>query len=58
LPAAEIEKFHACQRWLAANDSRLAALIDAEDEIAEVTPDFIAILKTRRDLLRFRQHAA
>lgn len=35
----------------------LAALLDPNDEIAEVTHDHIAILKTRRDLLRFRRYA-
>ena len=35
----------------------LAALLEPEDEIAEVTPDYIAILKLRRELLRFRRHA-
>ena len=34
----------------------IAALLDADDEIAEVTPDYIGILKTRRDLLKFRRH--
>jgi hypothetical protein len=33
----------------------LAAVLDSEDEIAEVTPDYIVILKTKRDLLRFRR---
>jgi hypothetical protein len=36
----------------------LAAVLDAEDEIVEVTPEYIAILKTRRDLLKFRRHVA
>ena len=36
----------------------LAAMLDAEDEIAEVTREFITILKTKRDLLRFRRHSA
>jgi hypothetical protein len=36
----------------------LAALLDPEDEIAEVTSDHVVILKTSRDLLRFRRHAA
>jgi hypothetical protein len=36
----------------------LAALLDADDEIAEVTSDYIAILKTKRDLLKFRRHLA
>ncbi|HEX4201433.1 MAG TPA: hypothetical protein VHY59_07935, partial [Chthoniobacterales bacterium] len=31
----------------------LAAVLDFEDEIIEVTLDYIVILKTRRDLLRF-----
>ena len=35
----------------------LAAVLDSEDEIVKVTPDYIAILKTRRDLLRFRRYA-
>jgi hypothetical protein len=36
----------------------LAALLDPEDEITEVTADFIAILKCRRDIQRFRRHSA
>lgn len=36
----------------------LASVIDPEDEIAEITPDYIAIVKCRRDLLRFRRYAA
>jgi TubC N-terminal docking domain len=36
----------------------LAAVLNAEDEIAEVSKDYIAILKVRRDLLKFRRHAA
>lgn len=36
----------------------LAALLDADDEISEVTPDHIGILKTRRDLLKFQRHTA
>jgi hypothetical protein len=36
----------------------LAAVLDREDEIAEVTADCIAILRTKRDVLRFRRHAA
>ena len=36
----------------------LAALLDDGDEIAEVTPDYITILKTKRDLLKFRRHLA
>jgi hypothetical protein len=31
----------------------LAALLDADDEIAEVTPDYISIFKTRHYMLRF-----
>jgi hypothetical protein len=34
----------------------LAAVLDAEDEIVEVAPDHIAVLKMRRDLLRFRRY--
>jgi hypothetical protein len=36
----------------------LAALLDPADEIGEVTPDFIEIVKTRRDLVRFRRLVA
>jgi hypothetical protein len=36
----------------------LAAVLDEGDEIAEVTADYISILKVKRDLLRFRRHAA
>jgi hypothetical protein len=36
----------------------LAAVLDPEDQIAEVTPDYIAILKRRSDLLHFMRHAA
>jgi len=36
----------------------LAAVLDPEDEIDQVTPEYISILKIRRDLLRFRRHAA
>ena len=36
----------------------LAAVLDLGDEIVEVTPSHIAILKTRRDLLRFRRYVA
>jgi hypothetical protein len=36
----------------------LAAVLDANDEIAEVTAEYISILKVKRDLLRFRRHAA
>lgn len=35
----------------------LAAVLDPEDEIDEVTPDYIAVLKSRRDLLRFYRRA-
>jgi len=31
----------------------LAAVLDSDDEIVEITPEHIAILMTRRDLLRF-----
>ncbi len=34
----------------------LAGVLDAEDEIDEVTPEYVVILKSRRDLLRFRRH--
>lgn len=36
----------------------LAAVLDPEDEIVEVTPDDISILRTKRDLLRFPRHTA
>jgi TubC N-terminal docking domain len=36
----------------------LAAMLDREDEIVEVATDYIAILKVKRDLLRFRRHVA
>jgi hypothetical protein len=36
----------------------LAAVLDANDEIAEVTAEYISILKVKRDLLKFRRHAA
>jgi hypothetical protein len=36
----------------------LAALLDPEDEIWEVAPDFIEILKTRRHLVKFRRFVA
>jgi hypothetical protein len=36
----------------------LAAILDPADEITEVTSEYIAILKTKRDLLKFRRHAA
>jgi len=35
----------------------LAAVLDAEDEIDEVTPEYVVILKSRRELLRFRRHS-
>lgn len=36
----------------------LAAVLDAEDEIGEVTVDYITILRLKRDVLRFqRRHA-
>jgi hypothetical protein len=35
----------------------LAALLDPEDEIGEVTADYIEVLKCRRDLQRFRRCA-
>jgi hypothetical protein len=36
----------------------LAAVLDADDEIAEVTPEYVVILKSRRELLRFRRHVS
>ena len=36
----------------------LASLLDPGDEIGSVTADYIEILKTKRDLLRFRRHVA
>jgi hypothetical protein len=36
----------------------LAAVLDADDEIAEVTAEYISILKVKRDLLKFRRTAA
>jgi len=36
----------------------LAAVLDAHDEITDVRPDYIEILRTKRDLLRFCRHAA
>jgi hypothetical protein len=36
----------------------LAAVLDTEDEIVDVTPGNIVILKTCRTLLRFRRHVA
>jgi hypothetical protein len=36
----------------------LAAVLDESDVIAEVTPDFIAIVKTERSLLRFQRRVS
>jgi len=36
----------------------LAAVLDVDDEIVEVAADYIAILKVKRDLLKFRRTAA
>jgi hypothetical protein len=36
----------------------LAAILEPDDEIVAVTPDYISILRTRHDLLRFRRHVA
>ena len=36
----------------------LAAVVDPDDEIVEVTSDTTPILKCRRDLLSFRRHIA
>ncbi len=36
----------------------LAAVLDEDDQIGAVTPDFIEIVKMRRDLLRFQRRAA
>jgi len=36
----------------------LAAVLDVDDEIVEVTADYISILKIKRDLLKFRRTAA
>jgi hypothetical protein len=36
----------------------LAALLDEGDEIAEVTADYIAILKTQRNILRFQRRTS
>jgi hypothetical protein len=36
----------------------LAAVLDEGDEIAEVTADYISILKVKHDLLKFRRFAA
>jgi hypothetical protein len=36
----------------------LAALLDADDEIVEVTPEVITILKYRRDIQHFRSQVA
>ncbi|MFZ0679158.1 hypothetical protein [Candidatus Binatus sp.] len=35
----------------------LAAVLDAEDEITDVQADYIAILRVKRDVVRFRRHA-
>jgi hypothetical protein len=35
----------------------LAAVLEAEDQIGGITPDYIEILKRRHDLLRFRRFA-
>jgi hypothetical protein len=37
---------------------RLAAVLGADDEISEVTQEYIAILKTRSELLKFRRNNA
>jgi hypothetical protein len=36
----------------------LAAILDPDDQISQVTPEYIEILKCRRDLQRFRRHVA
>jgi hypothetical protein len=36
----------------------LAAILDGDDEIVEVSADTITMLKLRRELVRFRRHAA
>jgi len=36
----------------------LAAVLDPNDEIAEVTPEIIEIVRMRHDVLRFRRHGA
>jgi hypothetical protein len=36
----------------------LASVLEIDDEIAEVTAEYIAILKTRSDLLKFRRNNA
>jgi hypothetical protein len=36
----------------------LAALLDSDDDIGEVTPDYIEILKCRRDVERFMRRIA
>lgn len=51
------ERLWGAQFW-PIEERGLAAVLDPEDEIAEVTGEYIAILKARRDLLRFRRHAA
>jgi hypothetical protein len=36
----------------------LAAVLDPDDEIVEVSAEFITVLKTKRDVLRFRRNIA
>jgi len=36
----------------------LASVLDPDDEIADVTPDVIQIVRMRRDILRFRRSNA
>jgi hypothetical protein len=36
----------------------LAAIMDEEDEVTEVTPEYIGILKTKHQLLRFQRRNA
>jgi hypothetical protein len=36
----------------------LAAVLEPGDEIGEVTPDYIEVLKLRRDRLRFMRRSA
>src|ERR1700676_4504766 len=36
----------------------LAAILDANDEIAEVTADYIAILKVERNIVRFQRRTS
>jgi hypothetical protein len=35
----------------------VAATLDADDTIVEVRPDYIMIVKSRRDILRFARYA-